>query len=188
MGLPDIQNIFFFLDKGWEDKRGQKKSPCLAAKVLKYDHDHKTSFKLGRSNTFSPRWDCQHYSSRHVSACSLFLKKTLKPHPDIVTVLWSITVTSPRCLNCVDFSDWVLEWLSGIFIFYQNLAHDLSHTECLYQFPCLLLVLKARLLIDICINLLYLFDWKRCLLEPALQCLATAKEPMAQPTKAEWQI
>lgn len=138
--------------------------------MLKYDPDHKTSFKLGRSNTFSPRWDCQHYSSWHVSACSLSKKKSLKPHPGIVTVLWSITVTSPRCLNCVDFSDWVLEWLSGIFIFYQNLAHDLSHAERSYlQVPVPAVGAQST-----AVDFLFVFicciysTGKRRLLEPAL--------------------
>lgn len=97
-------------------------------------------------------------------------KKSLKPHPGIVTVLWSITVTSPRCLNCVDFSDWVLEWLSGIFIFYQNLAHDLSHAERSYlQVPVPAVGAQST-----AVDFLFVFicciysTGKRRLLEPAL--------------------
>lgn len=58
---------------------------------------------LGQPITFSPKWDCQHYSSRHVSGRSHILVS-------------SVFVVGKCCMNCVDSTGWVSEWLSGHFV------------------------------------------------------------------------
>lgn len=76
-----------------ENEHGLKKSPCVC--VLNYD----PIMLVGPIKHFAK----VRLSTLLIRACfslhSTLIKKEKKPHPGIVTVLRSITVTSPRCLN-----------------------------------------------------------------------------------------
>lgn len=92
-------NTLFYLYKD-EKKRGpEKKSPvCLQKRCKCLILTTKQSLSRALSSTFSAIPDCQHYSSGSVSVVVIF-EKGVKPHPAIVTVLWSITVTSGVALT-----------------------------------------------------------------------------------------
>lgn len=131
----------------------------------------------------------------------------MKPHPGIVTVLWSITVTSLRCLNCVNLSEECSNE-SQVFRFKTKTWLIISPTQrvCIsHKFPCLLLVRKQSLLINIYLYLFILSIQREkkdtCSRLPCLwttkvknvwlssphatQFVKTVKEPLAKPTKAE---
>ena len=117
----------------------KKSPPCLPAKVSKYDPDHKTIIQVGSIKQFFTKVRCQHYSSRHVFQCVVILDRRRMPHPGIVTVLWSITVTSEHALSV---STWVksVKWKSGIFIWCQDFPHKQCISSCLTQIPMPMLV------------------------------------------------
>lgn len=149
----------------------------------------KQSFKLGRS---TPKWDCQHYSSRRVSACSHFWREGAATswyrHSLVVEQLphlWGSWTVSTL---------WrVLKWMSGIFMLYQNLAHEPSYAggggHCFSKFPQLRSVLRQ----SVCWFVVYLLHWKKpagSRISGIDRCVATwigkmVKELMARPTKAE---
>lgn len=96
----------------------QKKSPLCVTATFK-------SFKLWPSNSSLQKWDCQHYSLRHVFVCCHVWKEedaiSWCRHSDVVD-----NCHIRAGLNCVSFRE-ECELKVRHFMLGPNLAHNLPH-------------------------------------------------------------
>lgn len=133
---------------------------------------------LGKKVFYSPKWDCQHYSSSHVLKSIVIFEKEVMPHPGIVTLLWSVTVTSQRDFKVCQLQRRVLNE-NPLFVLLQSVASNLQRAwifKPFEKFPCPLLVFRRdRSSVDWYLFTLSSQLGERCLSEPALLWTAKVK-------------